>query len=126
MKKNLLFIIPVLIFSANVFLSGNANAENRLLAIEKGYVTITPGSFEEVKVSIYPNPLINNQINIESNKEFFAVEILDIVGKKIFSEEFASPLTKKTIRLEGLDNGLYLIRIKFDNKKIYTEKIVIK
>ena len=124
MVKNLLCFIIFLLIGLNL---NDLNAgDNNSVIRNTEYLILTDGKLEDIEVQIYPNPLINNQLNIESNKEFIFIEVLDIVGKKIFFEEFSSPVSRKVIDLSGYDKGLYLIRIKFDNKKVYTEKIVIR
>lgn len=119
MKKFLLLFFSITFLTIN-YISAS------IFTIDEEYLTITPGNVGDLEVNVYPNPLIGNQLNIESNYEFNGIEILDIVGKSIMSETYDESVSKRTIRLDSFEKGLYLIRIKFDNKNVYTQKIIIK
>ncbi len=80
----------------------------------------------ELNVSIYPNPFTGNYLTIEANRNFQSIEILDIVGKVIYFEEFESLITKASVNLNNIDRGMYIVRLKFDDKTFYTEKIIVK
>ncbi|CAA7391575.1 T9SS-dependent M36 family metallopeptidase [Chryseobacterium fistulae] len=81
----------------------------------------------ESTISIYPNPAKNEfYINFPSNTMGkVSVEMYDMSGKLISSEDKIAPDTKKAISTEKLINGTYMIRVKglgFDA----TSKVIIK
>jgi hypothetical protein len=78
------------------------------------------------KVTVFPNPLTKDNLTIKADKEFFEIEVLNIVGKSVFKKELISGSMKEIIDLKDFEKGLYLIRLKFDNKTIYTEKLIVK
>ncbi|MBN2349437.1 MAG: T9SS type A sorting domain-containing protein [Bacteroidales bacterium] len=78
-----------------------------------------------VAVSIFPNPVIDNTLTINSDLDFIKIEILSIVGKTVFSKDFEKQ-NKITLQLENLEKGLYIVKIKFTEIKTYTEKILVK
>ena len=71
-------------------------------------------------IKIYPNPA-NVILNIESKGiESLVVEIFNINGKKVKSNE-----VKNSLLISDLPNGVYIVRIKGKNGKLLkTEKIV--
>jgi GH43 family beta-xylosidase len=81
---------------------------------------------EEVKnevVSIFPNPA-NESINISSTGIIYTVNIVDIQGRILYSNnEIFNGM--KVIPLQGLSTGLYFIQIKSEDKQL-TEKLIIK
>ena len=77
----------------------------------------------EASVSLYPNPLSNNQklyisSPIQGEK---SVALFDITGKEIHKVE----TTSKNIDLPNVKSGLYLIRIEQENK-IATKRLIIR
>jgi hypothetical protein len=81
---------------------------------------------QELKVSVYPNPVINNQINVTTNRDIQSIKILTIVGSVVLDREYEAGTTNVQLDLDKLSKGLYLLKIKFDEEKTYTEKIMVK
>jgi hypothetical protein len=81
---------------------------------------------QELKVNVYPNPVINNQINVTTNRDIQSIKILTIVGSVVLDREYEAGTTNVQLDLDKLNKGLYLIKIKFDEEKTYTEKIMVK
>jgi hypothetical protein len=69
--------------------------------------------------NIYPNP-VTNVLNINSGKEIIKVEITDILGKIIISEN--NPTNR--INVEKLQSGLYSIKIIFKDESSIVQKII--
>jgi Secretion system C-terminal sorting domain len=69
---------------------------------------------DEVSVSetkIYPNPVANGEsITIKGIKEFSKIEVINIVGNKIYSVIIPESLTYK-LNIEDLKDGIYLLKI---------------
>lgn len=79
-----------------------------------------------VEVKLYPNPVKNQRITIEFNKlEITEVKINNIAGKEVFNQKFDYPENKKTVRLNEVPNGVYLIRIKTSNDQLLVKKLVV-
>lgn len=58
-------------------------------------------------VKIFPNP-VQDYVNIESEKNFIAYEIIDGSGKSILNKDFKSP----KIDISNLKTGVYFIKLK--------------
>lgn len=89
-------------------------------------LTVTAGINElndDQKVNIFPNP-VHGIISIESDKKISTVEIMNLVGEKIYSGNINGELSAK-IDLSSQPKGMYFIRIKSDGasavKKIFIE-----
>ena len=62
---------------------------------------------------IYPNP-VNNTLNIKTDKKIKRIEIYDVIGKIVLSENNPA----NSIDVEQLESGLYSISIIFENNRI--------
>jgi hypothetical protein len=59
-------------------------------------------------INIFPNPT-DKMLYINSESELKSIQIKDLLGKKV--ENFETNLTNKSINLEGLKDGIYIIEI---------------
>lgn len=66
---------------------------------------------------VYPNPVRNN-LHIESNEPIRHAEIFDLTGKLILTS------SERELNIEALDQGMYIIRITFNNGGLSSEKII--
>lgn len=75
---------------------------------------------------VYPNP-VSDLVNIsfQESTEIQSVEIMNLIGRSV--EEFEIKDSKKDLRLniEGLEKGIYLLKINSNNRNII-KKIVVK
>ena len=81
----------------------------------------TVSSNQNSELLIFPNPT-NGLINIElnSNKSYFEIEVFSLLGELIYVNKVNSP--KLTFDLSQYPKGMYLVKIKQDNR-YYHEKI---
>jgi len=81
---------------------------------------------EETRITIYPNPASNfANINLPNNLDTCKIEITDLLGKTIYSEEVKSMAKDHKINLEGYKDGIYFIKV--SNEKIQkTFKLLLK
>jgi len=78
-------------------------------------------------LKIYPNPS-TNEVTLEfeqSNSENTQVEIQNVLGQTIYSETLKTNIGKqtKTLDISSLNNGVYFIQLKNQNK-IYSAKFI--
>ncbi|MGX7667267.1 T9SS-dependent M36 family metallopeptidase [Flavobacterium pedocola] len=76
-------------------------------------------------VRIYPNPtrgILNIAIHNYVGK--LSVQVYDLNGRLVFDDETVNFSSEHTARLNGLENGVYLIKLKGENLE-YTQKIII-
>jgi hypothetical protein len=104
-----------------------------------GDLTPYPGSFDgnpffltyqnsepEKEIEIFPNPVTGGQVTIKASESILSVQILNITGKIVLSEEYEPNTTTVVVELTKLEKGIYLVRIGFTGKITHTEKIMIK
>lgn len=67
-------------------------------------VALSTSDFSKSKVNVYPNP-VKNILHIETDEMIRSVEIFDLLGKQIMTS------TAKTINVEALQKGVYVLKI---------------
>jgi hypothetical protein len=81
-------------------------------------------SLSELK--IYPNPCKDAKVTVEfTSKQITEVQLINIAGKEVLQKTFTYPENKKQIELNGIPNGIYLVRIKTDDQKLVTKKLMV-
>ncbi len=77
-------------------------------------------------VTVFPNPVIDNKLTISAENSIIMIEILDIVGGSVYIQKYETGTNKVTLSLESFNKGLYIIKVKLNDKSTFTEKIMIK
>ncbi len=125
MKKLILsiFFVFSLFLSINV---ANANLSLNQYSDNEEFTVFMKQDPIEAKVTIFPNPLTKDNLTIETDTKFFEIEVLNIIGKSVYKKELEPGSTKEVIYFKDFDRGWYLVRLKFGDKSIYTEKVLVK
>ena len=77
----------------------------------------------DFEVSVYPNPF-ENDFNILYNGEgLMSVSIYDVAGKLIYNKDHLFTTPQKTISVDGISSGVYLVRLQ-TNKLNYFTKLI--
>lgn len=77
----------------------------------------------DFEVSVYPNPF-ESDFNIRYNGEgLMSVSIYDVAGKLIYNKDHLFTTPQKTISVDGISSGVYLVRLK-TNKLNYFTKLI--
>jgi hypothetical protein len=114
----------------------NTNAGGSALAIDEIKVVegapstgINDPKKESLHVNVYPNPthgIFNVAVYSESNSTAI-IEVVDLVGRVVYTKTAEVGIGKNTIELNAseLNNGLYLIQTKINNK-VNVSKLMVK
>ncbi|MFM7770180.1 MAG: T9SS type A sorting domain-containing protein, partial [Bacteroidota bacterium] len=92
--------------------------------VESTGISVKPTS-KITKVEIYPNP-VNSNLTVEFPENFVGgdIVVLDLTGKVVLREKIYQASAKK-IDVEGLQHGVYLMKIS-NNGSQYTERLIKK
>ncbi len=74
--------------------------------------------------SIYPNPTTGTIYVSNNGNQTYSVKIIDILGKTVLNKQNISA-TVKTIDLDNLKKGIYLIQIE-QNDQLHTQKLILR
>jgi len=104
------------IILAGNFINYNTYAVNRIFRMTNP--VLSSSDFSQNRIVVYPNPVATylNLQDIEDNSTF---TIFDLLGKQVL----AGNLTQKTINVEALKQGLYLLKVKSNNQETQTKFI---
>jgi hypothetical protein len=78
------------------------------------------------EIELYPNPITEGHLTITSSESILSVQILNITGKIVFTQDFQPNTNTVDLQLDKLEKGIYLVRIGFSGKEIHTEKVMVK
>lgn len=82
-------------------------------------------NFVESVISIYPNPVVNGELTIESDEEIESVKIIDITGKVVdYTQTTTQRGSLKLIIDEGL-SGFFFVNVSLSSGQGITKKILI-
>ena len=70
---------------------------------------------------LFPNPVLNDLL-ISNTEKVSRIEIISIEGKILFQENYNFQSTIN-ISMDKFSAGIYLIKVKSDNKGSYTYKV---
>ena len=77
----------------------------------------------DFEVSVFPNPF-ESDFNIRYNGEgLMSVSIYDVAGKLIYNKDHLFTTPQKTISVDGISSGVYLVRLQ-TNKLNYFTKLI--
>ena len=77
----------------------------------------------DFEVSVYPNPF-ENDFNILYNGEgLMSVSIYDVAGKLIYNKDHLFTTPQKTISVDAISSGVYLVKLQ-SNKLNYFTKLI--
>ena len=79
----------------------------------------------DFEVSVYPNPF-ESDFNIRYNGEgLISVSIYDVAGKLIYNKDHLFTTPQKTINIDAISSGVYLVKLQ-SNKLNYFTKLIKK
>jgi hypothetical protein len=88
-------------------------------------VGIRPITDNQIPITIFPNPTTNHfTITFPNTIYKGVIEIYNVLGKKIFSENITN-VSQKEIRLNTINAGIYFVKVR-DGAYNKTEKLVIE
>lgn len=105
----------------NIFLGSYTGVWKRLVTDIP--IGLTEQNKKENTISPFPNPS-NGLFTIIGPSENYSVEIINMIGKRIYKVDHASD--KQVIDLRDQVNGIYFITIKTEGGKNFNSKIVIR
>jgi hypothetical protein len=77
-------------------------------------------------VVINPNPISGGQFTVSSAFPITAVEVVSIIGKSLYTREFANQQREVKISLNNLPVGVYFVKVTFNNNQSEIKKIILQ
>ncbi len=124
MKKIILLAAVILLLISSFTGYGSADGSDRAVLLSH-LETLSPAQ-PETEIEIFPNPVTESRLTISSAYPMVSVQILNITGKIVFTQEFQPATGRAEVDLNKPEKGIYLVRISFSSNEIHTEKIMVK
>lgn len=77
-------------------------------------------------INVYPNPLNSDRFSITSMKEVELVEIYNLAGQKVYSQNFGNGLFNLEVGPFNLPKGSYLVKAVTGSKQSSIQKLLIR
>ncbi len=78
------------------------------------------------EVKIYPNPSKNNRVTVEFKSHYISeIQLTNIAGKQVLKRNFDFAEKKKQLQLNGIQNGMYLLKVKSTDNKTVVKKFIV-
>ncbi len=77
-------------------------------------------------VAITPNPVTNSQFTVQAAQPVASVEVVSILGQSVFFRDFGSRQLEVNVLLDNLQEGVYLVRVKFGDNQSVIKKIIVQ
>jgi len=89
-----------------------------------GTLGVNQNEFQH-SVVMYPNPSTTKAVTISASGKIEFVTLVNQLGQIVYSEEFAG---QNTVAIKGdfLTTGLYIVTVRFTDKKEYVDKLIVK
>ncbi len=104
--------------------------ENTFDSLGSHYCDCTTFGIDEEAIratmNVYPNPVGDHIINIESNQKISSVKLFDINGRTILFEEMESPMFTNTLGIPESFSGVLFVTTKLESGISKTRKILVK
>jgi hypothetical protein len=75
---------------------------------------------------IYPNPVIGNELNVDGSAEWMKAEILTLTGQIVRSYSQGTSSRRAKIDTGSLGEGIYMLKIYFEDQSVVIQKVVIR
>lgn len=87
---------------------------------------MTDGQRYVKELKIYPNPTTTGKVNLEIAKgEITEIYITDITGKNVLTKKAQRGNSRCEIAVNEIPDGIYFIRVKSSENKIFVKKLVV-
>jgi subtilisin family serine protease len=103
---------------------GKIDAQETMKAIES--VTGIERIKNDDSIQVYPNPSNGYfELYIDDNT-YSRLQVIDVLGKIVYSEELSSNEMRKNLNLSSLKNGIYTLRLMSSNYSVQTKLLISK
>jgi hypothetical protein len=79
-----------------------------------------------VSYVVYPNPSTDGQLTISADENIEVIEIINMLGQVVVSEELAVVTKNKMINSSNLVKGMYTVRLRFSNNSVAQTNLIVQ
>jgi hypothetical protein len=86
---------------------------------------VSQNTTKEEMLSVYPNPTTNGIVEVTCSKTIKSIEIYNLIGKLIATEDFVSA-KKHQLILDNVNGGIYIVKAILEDNSSKAQRIIIK
>lgn len=79
-----------------------------------------------VSFVLYPNPSADGQVAISANENIESIEIVNMLGQVVISEELTEITNNTMINSSSLVKGMYTVRMRFSNNSVAHTNLIVQ
>ena len=115
-------LIPSGALPGIIAVAGEFNGTAQIYVRNLSDLTLSTPSFETLRFSVYPNPVSNGFVTINTtNADPINILVYDVLGKQVKNET----ITNNTLNVGDLNTGIYILKMT-QNQATATKKLIIK
>jgi hypothetical protein len=116
----------ILLFIAVTFISISANSQNNSSSSSGWKNSAFEEKLETKELKVYPNPCKKDKVTLDFNGlQISEIQLTSITGKQVLNKKLQLAETKITLKLNNIQNGMYLLKVKSTNNKIAVKKFIV-
>jgi hypothetical protein len=81
---------------------------------------------KEVNATVYPNPLANRMLTIESPENLREIEVYNMLGELMKFQKVTGESRSTSVEMPALPKGMYIVQLKFENDGIASRKLIVE
>jgi hypothetical protein len=103
-----------------------SNLGTHACVADPNYATGVKKYTKEEMVSVYPNPIRNNQFTVRADQKIESFFISNMLGQVIYRSSTSLEQKQITVDAEVQGAGIYFLKINFPNNQQVTKKLIFK
>ncbi len=116
----------IILIAITAFLSIAGFSQSEVAIYAKQNSAIHKKTAEVLQVNIYPNPCKNSKVNVEFKSHLISeIQLINIAGKTVLKKTYISSGMKRELRLDNIQNGIYLFKITSTDNKVVVKKFIV-
>jgi hypothetical protein len=89
-----------------------------------GALGIVDKQSNELSLVIYPNPVAGNELNINVSATWIKAEMFSMNGQQVRNLFLSSPSNNGKLDISGLNEGIYMLKIYFEDQSFIIQKVI--
>ena len=80
----------------------------------------------DVEINLYPNPVTDDKLTINSDNRIIELEVFTILGKSVIQNSYQTGIKNTVLDLGEFESSIYFAKVTFENNKTILKKIIVK
>jgi hypothetical protein len=81
---------------------------------------------KHIDLVVNPNPVSGGQFTLSSTLPFISIEVVSMIGRSVYSQNFSHPQRDARVMLNNLPVGVYFVKVLYGDNQSGIKKIVLQ